>query len=254
MGSISGLSLDWKYARLLCPVILLIHVLSILSMYFDLFLLGDQQAFEFQSGEMLDSSSAEANGGNTFPTSPTKRPPTDAVIIGKAELATLLDEKLDRFATKSNIDHIVEQARSNAAEIQDNRRDISSIKNDIAELKEANKISKLREVVSSVLRESPLTTGDKHGGRFEAGAKFLKQEVSRIKKYNSSRCSLRIWPVEGDNPSAISASLKKFLTDKIGINPTDIPCLGIKWVERVRLAPKAKINSEVRVSFSSATG
>ena len=45
VGPISGLSLDWKYARLLCPVILLIHVLSncvpILSMYFDLFLLGE---------------------------------------------------------------------------------------------------------------------------------------------------------------------------------------------------------------------
>ena len=41
VGSISGLRLDWKYAKLLCPVILLIRVLSmcvpILSMYFDLF-------------------------------------------------------------------------------------------------------------------------------------------------------------------------------------------------------------------------
>ena len=45
MGSISGLSLDWKYARLLCPVILLIHVLSmnvpIFKIDFDLFLLGE---------------------------------------------------------------------------------------------------------------------------------------------------------------------------------------------------------------------
>ena len=38
VGSISGLSLDWKYAKLLYPVIVLIHVLSmyvpIFSMYF----------------------------------------------------------------------------------------------------------------------------------------------------------------------------------------------------------------------------
>ena len=32
MGSISGLRFDWKYARLLCPVILLIHVLNMYNL------------------------------------------------------------------------------------------------------------------------------------------------------------------------------------------------------------------------------
>lgn len=80
---------------------------------------SNQQAFAFDntSGENVsDPSSAEANGGDTFPTSP-RRQAESGFVLSKNILSAVLDEKLDRFATKTDIDKAVEQVRNNTASI-----------------------------------------------------------------------------------------------------------------------------------------
>ena len=116
---------------------------------------SNQQAFEFEStdtgshegrtGSAGDPSAAEANGGHTF--SIRQQPRNQTLAISKDALSDLLDEKLDRFATKTDIEMAVQQVRSNTSSILENRREIAAIRSDIAELKKANSTTKLRQAV-----------------------------------------------------------------------------------------------------------
>ena len=204
---------------------------------------------------LLDPSSAEANGGNTFNVaehSPHKqRPQLRPQPPSIDDFARLLDDRLDRFATKSDFQGVIKQVNENTALITSNREEIRALKTDISELKEATGRAGVRNIVESVIKET--SAGRQVGERplFKAGAKCKEQEASRIKKYNMSRASLRIWPIPGSNPTEISNSLKDFLSKSLSIKKEDIGCLGIRWVERTRIPPRSKINNEVRVTFTS---
>ena len=78
----------------------------------------------------------------------------------------------------------------------------------------------------------------------------MEQEKARIKKFEISGKSLRIWPVTGSQID-ISDKLRSFLAKAIEINRSDVDCLGIQYVERVRNPPKSKIVDEVRVIFTN---
>ena len=46
---------------------------------------------------------------------------------------------------------------------------------------------------------------------YKAGAIYLEQQNARVKKFELSRRSLRVWPIEGGNPTEISDNLRSFM-------------------------------------------
>ena len=142
---------------------------------------------------------------------------------------------------------MVKQVQDNSDAIRENRTNISAIREDIQLLREA--ANRPRPICGEPPgRQSDLAIAPPP---FRAGARTADQEAARIKKYNASRCALRIWPIPGDNPTAISDSLRKFIEDSLGVDQQGVDCLGIRWVERTKTHPKAKINEEVRVTFNN---
>ena len=209
---------------------------------------------QLEMEEETGAASAEENGGNTFPVvSPDKRKAKDESRPPTInDFAALLDSRLDRFATKSDFDGVINQVNQNTALISSNRDDILALRSDIAELKEVTGRANVRGVIESVMRETPLaTTGQRSPPKFRAGSRCKEQETARLKKYNLSRTSIRVWPINGSNPTEISQNLKTFLADSLEVVRSDIPCLGIRWVERTRVPPRSKIRDEIRITFSS---
>ena len=176
---------------------------------------------------VVDPDSPEENGGNTFmvlPKKTTNRQPT----ITYEDFATLLDKKLDKFATKSEIEDTLLQVKANTLTINDNRKDILALRTDIASLKEA-------ALKPPLLCERQSSPDNMHQPQtFRAGARNAEQEKARIKKFEHSRKSLRIWPIPRTTQSEISRSLRNFLSEALEIDRTDVDCLGVQYVERVQ--------------------
>ena len=197
-----------------------------------------------------DPDSAEANGGGTFVVvSPTKNPPSPSITVSQFE--RILEKSMTRLS--SEIGSAVTQIQANSTNIQSNRDEIKAIREDIAELKQSNSAERMRDIVASVVGPESFTNNTHHRPKplFQAGARNTEQEASRLKKYALSRSSLRIWPIPGNSNGEISTSLRGFLTGVLGIAREDVTCLGIKWIERTRSAPKARVKDEIRVTFNN---
>ena len=54
--------------------------------------------------------------------------------------------------------------------------------------------------------------------------------------------------MEGKTHEELTQGLKAFLFQKLNIAGSDMVCLGIQWIDRVRLPPRAKVQNEVRHS------
>ena len=195
--------------------------------------------------EVHDPDSPEANGGNTFKVT------TQSPNITINQFEDILKHQMSTITTE--ISTAVSQVKDNSRAIKENQEEIRSLRQDIAELKEVNSSSRVRDAVHSIIKadrglQSPSTT---LRPTFLAGARCAEQEKARIKKYNNSRRSIRVWPIAGKTNDDISANLKTFLVSTLQMAPEDVVCLGIQWIDRIRSAPRARIKEEIRITFTN---
>jgi hypothetical protein len=86
-------------------------------------------------------------------------------------------------------------------------------------------------------------------GRFQARSRCKEQEEARIKKYNISRRTVRIWPIEGISDEELFNAVLDFFANALLLTTEQIAGLQVEDIERVRTPPRSKAHSEVRITL-----
>ena len=90
--------------------------------------------------------------------------------------------------------------------------------------------------------------------RFLAGAVSQEQEDVRRGKFETSRRSLLVWPIEGRSETKIMLNFREFLVGALKFRNGEISTLGILRTIRTILPARTHAHNEIRVIFKDARG
>ena len=81
-----------------------------------------------------------------------------------------------------------------------------------------------------------------------------EENIARTESYNTSRRSLRIWPVRGTTDEEVRRSAISFIRDKLLVDESDLTTDQICRVRRSKPPRKARVRFEALVTFSDKYG
>ena len=182
-------------------------------------------------------------------------------------LSRLFDDKLKDVARASDLKAVMEKVDENAAnytrmslrikelEVKLNDKRLDSDSKLAGMIREELDLRNIPRRAPSVSAMSALEVASSASGssndlasRFSTSAR----EEGRMRQFEMSRRSLKIWPIEGDDQDSMRAGVLSFMTGALSIPHDSVEGLGIIRVTRVRSNQAGNVYLEVCVEFSNA--
>ena len=234
----------------------------------------DQAMSETEAGKNAQSSStmysdaAEDNGGGDFRVRKSNTPPHIPIPIVPGDspsaclqapsaityegIAALLDSKLKHVARAEDLNIVKADLTAARTDISEIAGRTSRNEEEIRHLKEALMDVERSRVQNNVeVQKNKPAISTPRPTYFRANAMNKEQESARVKKFELSRRSLRVWPIAGANPEEISTKLRDFLQGALLMTSSEINNAGIQWIERTRPTNRSDIYEEIKIIFDT---
>ena len=216
-----------------------------------------------QNQEEILGRSAAASDYTQDPASNMETPAQAVVTLQFGELSDLLDNKLRAVAKTTDVDGVredvekVERKMEGVVnQVQANADQIASLRSTVSMLQNARTADK--PVPERAIRDTPITQDlsfpprRRRRSAFLAGAITKEQEAARLRKYERSRRSLRIWPIAGDTDKEVTEKLGAFFEGALQIPSERVKDMEIESVERIKQPQKMEVYNEIKVVFGNS--
>lgn len=167
-------------------------------------------------------------------TTPPSNSPTmtNGTAITVDVIKALLDDRLADMPSKTLVDNALKRMEENTREIRKIGSQVGSLS---AEMAENNR--RIEERFDRI--ES--TRGDRY--------EIAGINDSKTAAFNKARCTLRIWPVDGDDDEKMKKGFIDFATNALQIEEEYVTNTEIDGMVRVRGNPNANTYAEIAVTF-----
>ena len=183
--------------------------------------------------------------------------------LDQGSLIRILDARLGALAKTVDVNRVMERVDQNAANFTRLEIKLQQTETIIRE----NRLTlerQIREITASaanpVASQNPSSRPQNArptlrvpDSPFLAGARSCEQELGRLRQFEESRRTVRIWPIEGDNARDLEDGVKDFLAHALQMHSYEINELEILGIKRMRENKDSGIYNEVSFTVRDAT-